>query len=84
MAKPLKPIHPKFIIKGMTLFTHEGVEVEVMLLREVAGRFEFTTVHKVSAKNVFNNYVYDMHDYTGEENPVPQLFRKSPLGKKKR
>ena len=82
--KNVKAVNPKTIKQWDTLFTEEGVKVVIMDYREVGGRYDFTTVHRVGAKNIFKNYTYDSHDYDGEENPYPLLFKKSPIKPEKK
>lgn len=73
-----KPIHPKRIKKWQKLFNAEGIQVEVLSYRVIAGRYEFTTFYHNGTKNIFTNHMYDVHDYNDEENPYPILYRKKP------
>jgi len=75
----IKPVNPKLIKKWDKLYNGEGIPVEVLDHRVIAGRYEFSTFYKdEDGINVFKNYVYDSHDYDGEENPYPELYRKKP------
>lgn len=80
MTKPIKPINPTRIKKWDKLFNDEGIQIEILDHRLISGRHEIATFYNDGEKNVFRDYKYDAHDYDGEENPFPPLYKKNPLG----
>lgn len=72
----LKIIHPRYVKKGLTLYTSDGVELEVVGNPScIAGVYRWMCA---DSENNLTNYEWDCHIYGDYHEPVPELYRKDP------
>jgi len=71
-------IHPRFIKKGLDLYSGEGTHLVVVCVVLEGGVYKISTVTQGEDRR-FVDFEWDAHQYGEEPEPIPELYRKNPL-----